>query len=118
MPKLRFDLGTVVRVMSAQHAAVDDAVAAVPAEAFTAPTRLGAWTVAELVAHIGLDMSAVPRYLRGDRAERPLLDAPAYVLACATASLGVDERARMMAAEARPAELRHLVHESRLDADN
>jgi uncharacterized protein (TIGR03083 family) len=117
MPKLRFDLGTVARVMSAQHAVLDDAVAAVPAESFALPTRLGTWTVAELVAHIGMDMAAVPRYLRGERAVSAALDAPGYVLACAAAATGVDERVRLMSAEARPAELRHLVHESRLDAD-
>src|SRR4051794_17869374 len=117
MPKLRFDLGTVARVMSAQHAVMDDAVAGVSAAAFELPTRLGGWTVAELVAHIGMDMSAVPRYLRGERAVSSTLDAPGYVLACATAATGVDERVRLMSAEARPAELRHLVHESRLEAD-
>lgn len=117
MAKLRFDFGTVARVMSAQHAVLDATVAAVPAESFGLPTRLGSWTVAELVAHIGLDMGAVSRYLRGEPALRASLDAPAYALACAGAATGVDERVRMMSAEARPAELRHLVHESRLEAD-
>lgn len=118
MPKLRFDLGTVARAMSAQHAALDDAVAGVSAEAFALPTRLGTWTVAELVAHIGMDMAAVPRYLRRESAGQATVDAPAYALASASAAPGVDERVRLMSAEARPAELRHQVHEARLEADS
>lgn len=114
---MRFDLGAVAQAMSRQHALLDDAVCELSAEAFTLPTRLGTWTVAELVAHIGLDMAAVPRYLSGEPARKAEFDAPAYALACATAAAGVDERVRMMSAEARPAELRHHVHESRLDAD-
>ena len=118
MPKLRFDLGTVARAMSAQHAVLDDAVAGVAAEAFALPTRLGSWTVAELVAHIGMDMAAVPRYLRGESAGQATVDAPDYVLSCASAAAGVDERVRMMSAGARPAELRHQVHDARLGADD
>jgi hypothetical protein len=65
-----------------------------------------------------MDMAAVPRYLRGESAGQATVDAPAYVLACATEAIGVDERVRMMSADARPAELRHQVHEARLDADD
>ena len=114
---MRFDLTAVAQAMSAQHRLLDDAVSELSADAFAQPTRLDTWTVAELVAHIGLDMAAVPRYLSGEPAGKAELDAPAYALACATAATGVDERVRMMSAEARPAELRHHVHESRLDGD-
>jgi uncharacterized protein (TIGR03083 family) len=118
MARARFDLETVGRAMSEQHAALDDVVSNLPSDAFALPTRLGTWTVAELVAHIGLDMAAVPRYLGGGPAPgRAELDAPAYALAMTSAAGGVDERVRMMSAEARPAELRHHVHESRLAAD-
>jgi uncharacterized protein (TIGR03083 family) len=117
MARMRFDLPAVSRAMSAQHAVLDDAVCQLSAEAFALPTRLGTWTVAELVAHIGLDMASVSRYLNGESAAKAELDAPAYALACATAAEGVDERVRMMSEEARPAELRHHVHESRLQAD-
>jgi uncharacterized protein (TIGR03083 family) len=117
MARMRFELAAVTHAMSAQHGLLDEAVNELAAETFTLPTRLGTWTVAELVAHIGMDMASVPRYLGGEPAAKAELDAPAYALACATAAEGVDERVRMMAAEARPAELRHHVHESRLDAD-
>jgi uncharacterized protein (TIGR03083 family) len=117
MGRMRFELDVVSQAMSAQHAALDNAVCHLSAEAFALPTRLGTWTVAELVAHIGLDMASVSRYLNGEPAAKAELDAPAYALACAAAAEGVDERVRMMSEEARPAELRHHVHESRLEAD-
>ena len=103
--------------MSAQHRLVDDHVASVAAGTFAAPTRLGTWTVAELVAHIGVDMSAVPRYLGGAPGKRAEIDAAQYMLACAAGADYVDEKARGMTDEARPAELRGLVHECRLAAD-
>lgn len=103
--------------MSRQHALVDGVVTQLPAEALERPTRLAGWRVAELVAHLGLDMAAVPRYLSGPPGERSELDAADYALACASGADGVDERVRMMTEEARPAELRTLVHERRLEAD-
>lgn len=116
MARFPVDFAAVSLAMSAQHALLDDWVAEIPRESLALPTRLGGWTVAELVAHIGLDMAAVSRYLGGEPATRADLDAPAYALACASAAAGVDERVRAMTAEARPAELRHQVHESRLTA--
>jgi hypothetical protein len=59
----------------------------------------------------------VPRYLSGAPAARAELDAADYTLACAGGASVVDERARLMTEEARPAELRAHVHERRLDAD-
>ena len=115
--RLRFDLPTVREAMSRQHGLVDAAVAVVPAEAFARPTRLDGWTVAELVGHLGLDMAAVPRYLTGAPAAHAELDAADYALACVSGAAGVDERARVMTEEARPAELRTHVHERRLEAD-
>jgi uncharacterized protein (TIGR03083 family) len=113
----RFDLDAVSAAMSAQHALLDDAVAHMPAEAFSRPTRLGEWAVAQLVAHIGMDMSAVSRYLGGESARRAEVDAAGYALACASGAARVDERVRAMTDEARPAELRGYVHEARLAAD-
>src|SRR4051794_27332252 len=103
--------------MSRQHGLVDAAVAVLPPEAFELPTRLAGWRVAELVAHLGLDMAAVPRYLGGAPARTAELDAADYALACVSGATGVDERVRLMTEEARPAELRAHVHERRLEAD-
>jgi uncharacterized protein (TIGR03083 family) len=117
MARQRFQLDVVAAAMSAQHALLDAQVGRIAADAFDRPTRLGEWRVAELVAHIGLDMSAVRRYLAGPSAPRAVLDAGGYALACAAAAPGVDERARAMSDESRPAELRGHVHDSRLAAD-
>ena len=115
--RLRFDLVNVRDAMSRQHGLADAAVAVLPPESFALPTRLDGWRVAELVAHIGLDMAAVPRYLRGAPATRTELDAADYALACASGAASVDDRVRLMTEEARPAELRAHVHERRLEAD-
>jgi uncharacterized protein (TIGR03083 family) len=103
--------------MSRQHALVDAVVAQLSPDELDLPTRLDGWRVAELVAHIGLDIAAVPRYLSGAPAAKAALDAADYALACAGGASGVDDRARLMTEEARPAELRALVHERRLEAD-
>ncbi|MDQ1711010.1 MAG: hypothetical protein QOE45_460, partial [Frankiaceae bacterium] len=47
----------------AQWALIADAVDALPDEAFARPTRLGTWTVAELVAHLETNVDALPRAL-------------------------------------------------------
>jgi uncharacterized protein (TIGR03083 family) len=117
VPRLRIDLDAARAAMAAQHAALDEAVALLPAEAFSAPTRLGSWSVAELVAHIGLDMAAVGRYLDGEPGGKAGIDAAGYALRCAAESAGVDERVRLASAEARPAELRGFVRDARLRAD-
>ena len=103
--------------MSAQHELLDDVIAHLPADAFEHPTRLGNWRVAELVAHIAMDMAAVSRYLDGESAPRAQLTAAGYALACAANASSVDERVRAMTDETRPAELRGYVHASRLAAD-
>ena len=102
--------------MLTQHSRLDEAVAALDADAFSLPTRLGSWSVAELVAHIAIGMSAVTRYLDGAPAARPTVDLVGYLLSTATRADDVDESARQMAAGAHPAELRHQIHDARLAA--
>lgn len=103
--------------MSAQHAHIDALVAEIAPSTFGNATRLAGWRVSELVAHIGMDMAAVSRYLGGAPGPRAEIDAADYALACASGAVGVDERVRMMTEEARPAELRTRLHEMRLAAD-
>jgi uncharacterized protein (TIGR03083 family) len=43
-----------------------------PDEAYTAPSVLPGWRVAELVAHLGMMLTSVPPVLRTSAAERPL----------------------------------------------
>src|SRR5204862_7685414 len=114
----RFDLRAVRDAMSAQHALVDAVVAEMPPGHLARPTRLGDWTIAELVAHLGRDMAAVTRYLGQAPAPRAEIDAADYVLAAASAAARVDEEVRAMTDEARPAELRSFVHGARLSADD
>jgi uncharacterized protein (TIGR03083 family) len=111
---LRFDLDAVRRGVLAQLHNVDEVVAALPADAFDRPTRLGDWRVAELVAHIG--MPHLPGLLTAASASTAEIDVLGWAAGCAPAAAAVDERARSMTDEARPAELYTLVHETRLAA--
>jgi len=112
---LTFDLAVVSRGVSGAVRQVDDLVGALAPEDFARPTRLGTWTVAELVAHLGV--SNLARYLTGPSASRPSVDALGWVSATATAAAVVDERAQAMADESRPAELRALLHEMRVESE-
>lgn len=94
---------------------IDDCVAELSPADFTRPTRLGTWRVAELVAHLGV--SNVARYLTGPSADRPQVDAVGWVDLTVLAAAAVDERATATADESRPAELRALLHEMRIEAE-
>lgn len=111
---MRFDLDTVARGVTGQFRNVDEVVAALPTDALRLPTRLGDWRVAELVAHLG--MAQLPGLLSGPSATSIDLDVLGWAAGCAPAASDVDEWARAMTDEARPAELRTLVHETRLAA--
>lgn len=114
MPALRFDINAVTNGVLGQLHNVDEVVTAMPERQLESPTRLGGWRVAELVAHIG--MPQLPGLLTGASASSADLDVLGWAAGCAPSSGEVDERARSMTEEARPAELRTLVHETRLAA--
>ncbi|MFC3573313.1 sterol carrier family protein [Streptomyces yaanensis] len=57
----------------AQFGNVREAVATLTAEQLVLPTRLGDWTVRELIAHTGMALAAVGRFL--DKPEPPKQDA-------------------------------------------
>ncbi|HET6910804.1 MAG TPA: sterol carrier family protein [Mycobacteriales bacterium] len=109
---LRFELHDARAGVIGQLAVLDALVATIDVPMFDRPTRLGDWRIAELVAHIG--SSNLSRYLSGEPAAEAELDTVAWALSCADAAQTVDERARGLTEEARPAELRGLVHETRL----
>lgn len=113
---LRFDLAAVTRGVLSQLSNVDDVVAALPEDEFGWPTRLGDWRVAELVAHIG--MPHLPGLLNSPAAPAADLDILGWAAGCAPSAAEVDERARGLTEETRPAELRALVHETRHGATN
>lgn len=90
----------------AQFGRVADAVAALPDEAFARPTRLEGWTVADLVAHLDLNVSAVTRALAHDPPEKAEADLFGYLLAMRGAAPAVARRATENAAGVAPAELK------------
>ncbi len=89
-----------------QFGGLADAVAALPAEAFGTPTRLGTWRVAELVAHLTSNVEAMTRYLAEPAPARADVELLRYYAGAAAAAAGVAERAKATAAAASPAELR------------
>ena len=95
---------------------IDDYVAELTPPDFARPTRLGSWRVAELVAHLGV--SNVARYLTAESAARAKVDALDWVGLTESVAAAVNERATATADESRPAELRALLHEMRLESES
>jgi uncharacterized protein (TIGR03083 family) len=58
-----YDPAKIRTAVLAQFGNVREAVATLTAEQLALPTRLGDWTVRELVAHIGAALSAIGRFL-------------------------------------------------------
>lgn len=112
---MRFELDPTRAGVLAQHRLIDELVDHADLDR---PTRLGGWTVAQLVAHLTLGMSAIARYLTGDPAPAPTMDPRVWADRCESAAASVDERATAMADEARPAELRGALRTARLDAEH
>jgi uncharacterized protein (TIGR03083 family) len=108
----KFDASVAARGVVGQLCRLDDAVARLDVADFDRSTRLGDWRVAELVAHLGI--SRLADYLAGPPAPAATIDTIGWARDCAAAASTVDERARSMTEEARPAELRTLLRETRL----
>lgn len=102
----------VVASVVRQWWALTDEVQHLPSESFDLPTRLGTWRVAELVAHLFGGVHRVVEYLALDPPPRPEVDVLTWPTRTRSAAADVDERARMGAAEARPAELRAYAQRS------
>ncbi|NML53934.1 maleylpyruvate isomerase family mycothiol-dependent enzyme [Streptomyces sp. R302] len=91
-----YDSARTRAAVSAQFGHVRDAVLALPPEALDGPTRLGAWTVRELAAHITMVLGSVVRGLAAPEPavrELALLDWPR---ATATGAAGIDEDVRAL----------------------
>jgi uncharacterized protein (TIGR03083 family) len=100
----------------AQYALLTAALAQLPDEAFTGPTRLGDWTVAELAAHLSSTLEAVPRALAKAPPERAEADLFAYLGGYRSHATGVAQRAVDNARGATPADLRHRLAATLADA--
>jgi uncharacterized protein (TIGR03083 family) len=114
---LRFDAEMARDGVVAQHRLFDAMVESLDPDVFTRPTRLGDWTVAQLVAHLTLSMAGVARCLASDPAPAPTMDVRAWADGCGPAAASVDERATAMADETRPAELRGALRTARIEAE-
>jgi uncharacterized protein (TIGR03083 family) len=112
LARLNFDLAAAVSGVVGQLALVDGIVSRIDAADFDLPTRLGTWRVAELVAHLG--SSNLPRYLSGASAAKATISVVDWARNCPNVSADVDDRARALTDDARPAQLRSLLRETRL----
>ncbi|MGJ5754800.1 uncharacterized protein (TIGR03083 family) [Streptomyces puniciscabiei] len=82
----------------AQFGNVREAVRGLGPERLALPTRLGEWTVRDLIAHIGMALTAIPRAL--DQPEPPKADAAPldWPFATAANAAAIDEFTRNLAA--------------------
>jgi uncharacterized protein (TIGR03083 family) len=94
-----------------QWTTIADAVRALPEEAFTLPTRLPGWAVAELVSHLARCAASLPSRLAEPASGRAELDLPAYLLAAGSAAALVERRERDAAAAAAPMQLKEAVRD-------
>ncbi|MDH6703600.1 uncharacterized protein (TIGR03083 family) [Kitasatospora sp. MAA19] len=67
------------------------------AERLARPTRLGEWTVRELLAHLAVQIDWVPAHVDDPQEGRPPLDLPGWVAAVGTVAPLLDEQARATA---------------------
>ncbi|MFG3347934.1 sterol carrier family protein [Streptomyces sp. NPDC048018] len=89
-----YDPAKIRAAVLAQFGHVRDAVLALSAEALDAPTRLGAWTVRDLAAHLAWMVGSVPQLLAEPepaKQELPLLEWPS---AASAAAERIDEHTR------------------------
>jgi uncharacterized protein (TIGR03083 family) len=101
----------------AQWRAVEAMVDEVPDERFERPTRLGDWTVAELIAHLGSNPTHIARLLAAeaepDAGEIGILD---YYGDDDETKAAIASRGRSDASGRTPAQLREDVHRTTADA--
>ncbi|MGW7574206.1 sterol carrier family protein [Streptomyces sp. NPDC054765] len=101
----RYDAQKTRAAVTAQFDHVREAVRGLAPEQFALPTRLGDWTVRELVAHLSMVVGSVARSLEQPvppRTEAALVDWPS---AAARLASSIDDRTRALAAAHDPVEL-------------
>ncbi|MFE2412738.1 sterol carrier family protein [Kitasatospora sp. NPDC059408] len=84
--------------LAAQTGALRAAVRGLTAEQLDLPTRLGKWTVRELLAHLAVQLDHVPAHLDDPLQGRPPLDLTGWVAAVGTVAPLLDEQAGERAA--------------------
>ncbi|HEY9373923.1 maleylpyruvate isomerase family mycothiol-dependent enzyme [Streptomyces sp.] len=94
-----YDSAKTRAAVLAQFENVRTAVATLTPEQLDGPTRLGAWTVRELAAHLTAVVGAVARYLAAPEPERQELTLLDWPFATITAAEQVDEDTRAIDAD-------------------
>ncbi|MEU9114916.1 sterol carrier family protein [Streptomyces sp. NPDC048483] len=116
-PRVRqYDAKKTRAAVTAQFDHVREAVQGLAPEQFALPTRLGDWTVRELVAHLSMAVGSVARNLREpapSRVETELMDWP---FATAPVAAGIDADTRALAAANDPYDLLTRTAEGLADA--
>ncbi|MEU7430350.1 sterol carrier family protein [Streptomyces sioyaensis] len=100
-----YDPARTRAAVAAQLDHVRTAVGELTAEQYALPTRLGDWTVRELVAHVSMALGSVARSLELPTPSRAEATLPEYPFASAPFAAAIDERTRELAAGDDPAEL-------------
>ncbi|MGW3567291.1 sterol carrier family protein [Streptomyces sp. NPDC000941] len=100
-----YDLAKTRAAVTAQFEHVREAVRGLDEERLGAPTRLGGWTVRELVAHLSMAVEAVARHLEQPAPPAREVTATGWVATTAPRAGDIDEKTRVLAASAEPAEL-------------
>ncbi|WP_345620520.1 maleylpyruvate isomerase family mycothiol-dependent enzyme [Streptomyces ziwulingensis] len=82
----------------AQFGHVREAVDGLRAEQLDRPTRLGGWSVRELVAHLGMALTAVHRALERPAPPKPDVQVVEWAFATAASAAAIDDSTRALAA--------------------
>ncbi|WP_030623491.1 maleylpyruvate isomerase family mycothiol-dependent enzyme [Streptomyces sclerotialus] len=101
----KYDPARTRTAVTAQLGHVRDAVRALGPEDFARPTRLGEWTVRELVAHFAMAVDHVPAALERPAAPKQEIVLAEWPFGAAPFADAVDARVRTMAAEQDPVTL-------------
>ncbi|MFB7515810.1 sterol carrier family protein [Streptomyces sp. NPDC056144] len=99
----RYDSAKTRAAVLAQFGHVRDAAAALPSEALDGPTRLGDWTVRELLAHLTMVLGSLSQRLAEAEPVRRELALADWPLATAKGAAGIDEDTRAIATDDLPA---------------
>ncbi|MFI9030333.1 sterol carrier family protein [Streptomyces sp. NPDC053560] len=100
-----YDSAKIRAAVTAQLGHVRDAVRELSPEDLARPTRLGDWTVRELVAHFAMAVDHVPAGLERPAAQQQEVQLVEWPFAPAVYAASVDEYVRTLAAEQDPVAL-------------
>lgn len=112
-----YDSVKIRAAVSAQFGHLRDAVRTLGPEQLAAPTRLGEWTVRDLIAHTGMALGAVSRFLELPEPPRQQATALDWPFATAANAAGIDDMSRRLAGDHPDPDAYLAAVESRFSAD-